>query len=254
LNQQSKDKRVEMERYQHSANLQPQYDAGVSVSGKTKIPKGLKAPLIYFVNKFSFISTSNYKVLEIGAGTGAYTGDLLKTGAEVVALDISNISLQVIKKRFSESVICVSVADMEALPFAPNTFDVVVSAGSLSYGDNQLVMDEVYRVLKPNGYFICLDSLNHNLIYRFNRWKHYQKGNRTISTLIRMPTLELIEKYRECFGEVEVNFFGAISWMLPLLHSVLGEARAATFSDWFDQWLNVKKSAFKFVMVARKIR
>ena len=35
------------------------------------------------------------------------------------------------------------VVDMEKLPF-----DVVCSAGSLSYGDNEVVMNEIYRALK----------------------------------------------------------------------------------------------------------
>jgi ubiquinone/menaquinone biosynthesis C-methylase UbiE len=37
-----------------------------------------------------------------------------------------------------------------------------VSAGSLSYGDNDIVMNEIYRVLKLQGVFIAIDSLNNN--------------------------------------------------------------------------------------------
>ena len=36
-------------------------------------------------------------------------------------------------------------------------------------------MLEIHRVLKKNGIFICVDSLNNNLIYRVNRWFHYIK-------------------------------------------------------------------------------
>ena len=111
---------------------------------------------------------------------------------------------------------------MEALPFSDNSFDVVTSAGSLSYGDNTIVMKEVFRVLKPDGIFVCVDSLNNNPIYRFNRWIHYLLGNRTRSTLLRMPTTKLIEAYRSLFGHVEVRFFGSIIWCIPLFVRLFG--------------------------------
>jgi ubiquinone/menaquinone biosynthesis C-methylase UbiE len=53
---------------------------------------------------------------------------------------------------------------MEKLPFANQSFDIIVSAGSLSYGDNDIVMNEIYRVLKLQGVFIAIDSLNNNNI------------------------------------------------------------------------------------------
>jgi ubiquinone/menaquinone biosynthesis C-methylase UbiE len=62
---------------------------------------------------------------------------------------------------------------MEKLPFAGQSFDIIVSAGSLSYGDNDKVLDEIYRVLKNKGVFIAIDSLNNNPIYRLNRCLHY---------------------------------------------------------------------------------
>jgi ubiquinone/menaquinone biosynthesis C-methylase UbiE len=48
---------------------------------------------------------------------------------------------------------------MEKLPFADQSFDLIVSAGSLSYGDNDKVLDEIYRVLKNKGAFIASLSL-----------------------------------------------------------------------------------------------
>ena len=235
-------------------------DRAVDLLGKEtqineQIHPALWSPYEHYIREITeYQSSQPIHILEIAAGTGAYTGWLLKKNAQVSATDISEHALQVAAGRHASSRLQLTVCDMERLPYPSDHFHLVTIAGALSYGDHQRVMREVYRVLAVGGRLIVVDSLNHNFIYRFNRWVHYLRGNRTISTLIRMPTLELIEKYRECFGEVEVNFFGAISWMLPLLHRVLGEARAAIFSDWFDQWLNVKKSAFKFVMVARKIR
>ena len=47
---------------------------------------------------------------------------------------------------------------------------------ALSYGDNDLVLKNVYQKLKPGGYFVCVDSLDNNIIYRINRYLHYLRG------------------------------------------------------------------------------
>lgn len=124
--------------------------------------------------------------MEIGGGIGENTEFLLECGFNVCATDISSISVEVMKKRFSKyGNFSSEVADMEKLPFNNESFDVVCSAGSLSYGDNDVVMNEIHRVIKPGGLFICVDSLNENPIYIVNRWLGYVRGKRTLSTITR---------------------------------------------------------------------
>lgn len=92
---------------------------------------------------------NNDNLFEIGAGMGTHTHSLLKTGAFVVATDISANSAKIIKKykEYSDKLIT-KVADMEFLTFGNETFDVVCSSGSLSYGGNDILMNEINRVLK----------------------------------------------------------------------------------------------------------
>ena len=97
-----------------------------------------------------------------------------------------------------------------------------------------------------------VDSLNDNPIYRFNRYINYIKGNRTESTLKRMLNVNLIDKYINKFGYGKVKFFGSITWAFPLLKVVLAEKVITKISNWADQILNVKKSAFKFVLILNK--
>jgi len=106
--------------------------------------------------------------------------------------------------------------------------------------------------LNRGGVMIVVDSLNNNLIYRFNRYMHYLKGNRSKSTLVRMPTINLIDKYTKKFGYSEVRYFGAVTWIFPLLSRVLTEKVMTEFSNWIDVVFNIKRSAFKFVMMAVK--
>jgi len=144
----------------------------------------------------------------------------------------------------------ICVADMESLPFEANSFDVIAIAGSLSYGEPDLVDAEVRRVLRPGGIFICVDSLNHNPIYRFNRWFHFLRGRRTKSTLLRMPTIARIQSISMEFKSAEVSYFGAVSYLMPVLAGIMGQSRAAQISDTVDRVVHVRRSAFKFVLVA----
>lgn len=70
-----------------------------------------------------------------------------------------------------------------------------------------LVDNEIRRILRSNGMFICLDSLNQNLVYRANCWLHYIRGNRSKSTLKRMPKSVRIRDLIEGFSTVDVYFW-----------------------------------------------
>ena len=119
---------------------------------------------------------------------------------------------------------------MENLPFEAGTFDVVACAGSLSYGDPRTVDREILRVLRPGGSIVMVDTLNHNPIYRFNRWINHLRGRRTRSTLMRMPTLARIQTLASHFEQVSVDYFGAMLWAMPLVSLLIGANRAAEFS------------------------
>lgn len=252
------DKQTEHERYDVRAYevLNSVEAEELPISGSQCFPEYLRGPYLYFESLLKKHLNVEHKVLEIGAGSGQHTEILVKSGAGVISTDISDNSLKVLQKRIQYQLnvdVQTKVADMENLPFEDNSFDYVVSAGSLSYGDNNIVRDEIYRVLKMGGNFICVDSLNHNPFYALNRWIHFLRGSRTKSTLQRMPKLSLIKKYEKKFGSCEAEFFGSIVWASPLL-KMFGDRFASKVIDGFDMIFNIKKSAFKFVMCVKKVK
>jgi len=249
------DKVEECNRYdKRAANLLATDHAVITeYLGALSIPLPLRSPYLFFEEKIARHVTQSTKVLEIGSGTGLHTGTLLGAGGEVIATDISPSSLKVLRLSHKcNDRLQTQVADMEALPFSDAFFDVVTSAGSLSYGDNDVVLSEIYRVLKPSGMLIAVDSLNNNPVYRFNRYLHYLRNNRTKSTLVRMPTIKLIQKYERNFGKVDVKYFGSISWLMLFLGKFLSSSDCAYISDSVNAFIKPKRSAFKFVMVATK--
>jgi SAM-dependent methyltransferase len=247
------DKIVECMRYE--ARAQSMLAAGISIGktvpvfGSLAISPIFRAPYIYYEECIRRFVSKDHDVLELGSGMGLHTHALAQTGARVVASDISICSLEVLSKLL-RGIVKTQVVDMESLPFGIDSFDVVAVAGSLSYGDPDRVDAEIKRVLRPGGIFICVDSLNHNPIYRFNRWVRQLRGFRTKSTLFCMPKLGRIQSISLGFKSTQVRFFGAFSYLMPLVACIAGQSRAAQLSDAVDRFVNVRRSAFKFVLVA----
>ncbi len=98
------------------------------------------------------------KVLDLGAGTGRITEQVLMNGAEVYCVDISEEMLKILKRDFPEAKIF--LADAENLPFEDGFFDIVVAGFLIVHLKNlKKSFSEVYRVLKNDGEFL-LSNIN----------------------------------------------------------------------------------------------
>ncbi len=249
------DKAEEFRRYEEGARqaLESARPMLPQELGASAVSPEFRAPYIYYEQRIQELVSRAHRVLELGAGSGLHTAALVRTGAHVTASDISSSALELLRRRLvalAGERLTTRVADMETLPYESGSFDIVACAGSLSYGEPNLVDAEVRRVLRDGGTFVCVDSLNHNPVYRVNRWLHYTRGERTRSTLVRMPDARRIEAIGQRFKSVEVRYFGALTWTMPLLSRVFGSSRAARISDAVDELIDVRRSAFKFVLVA----
>ncbi len=98
------------------------------------------------------------EMLELGCGTGHWTGFFLKKGFELTATDISEAMLKhAFKKNMGAEIVN---ADAENLPFGNESFGVVSSVTMMEFvSDKTKVIDEVFRVLKPKGWLL-LGALN----------------------------------------------------------------------------------------------
>ena len=67
-----------------------------------------------------------------------------------------------------------------------------------------------------------------------------------------MPNLKILKKYKKKFTNVELNFFGSITWLFPIMNIFLDEKKIKKISDRVDKFINVKRSSFKFTMRATK--
>ena len=98
------------------------------------------------------------EVLDVGAGTGALSFLALEQGAaKVVCGDISKYMLEQCRKKasdkgFKQDQIDFKLLDAESLPFADNSFDVVITGMTLGLiPDQAKAISEMARVAKHGG-------------------------------------------------------------------------------------------------------
>jgi 2-polyprenyl-6-hydroxyphenyl methylase/3-demethylubiquinone-9 3-methyltransferase len=107
---------------------------------------------------------SNKTVLDIGCGAGILTNALAEKGHTVHGIDLSEMSLQVAKKRDATQSVVYRQASGYSLPYPAQTFDVVCAMDLLEHVEEpQKVIAEASRVLKPNGLFF-FHTFNRNLL------------------------------------------------------------------------------------------
>ncbi len=118
------------------------------------------------------IDVGGLDVLDLGAGTGRLTLLLAPRVRSIRAFDLSAEMLRVCRERLLASGLSnwqVNVADHRQLPVPDHSADLVVSGWSVAYlvvwhpetWRDELAkwMNEMKRVLKPNGHIILFESL-----------------------------------------------------------------------------------------------
>jgi ubiquinone/menaquinone biosynthesis C-methylase UbiE len=109
------------------------------------------------------------RVLELAAGTGILTRglrDTLPPAVQIVATDLNPPMLAVAKTKFeAEESVSFEPADACALPFADQSFDLMVCQfGVMFFPDKDVSFCEAMRVLKPGGRYLfnVWDAFVHN--------------------------------------------------------------------------------------------
>lgn len=220
----------------------------LAVSGAIAVPVELRRPYLYYEAAIRAHAGPSVRVLDLCCGDGLHSLTAARCGAEVTATDLAEHALQLAAIRAGRAGLTVRfvVADAEALPFADNSFEVATCAGGLSYVQLERFLGELKRVLCSGGAFIFVDSLNHNPIYRFNRWWHHCRGRRSRATLERMPTLATLGAIRTVFPDLVVSYYGIFTFLAPVLRRVAGGERAARWLDHADKELpRLRRFAFK---------
>ena len=164
-----KDKRdLIQQRYQYIMSNPGGYDADQEISGYSHV----KAAYVgYLLRKHGVLPAA--QILEVGVGTGLIAAPLVKSGWEVVGIDVSDDMLRAARQRFQVYSIQkahIAKADGFVLPFADNQFHAVIAIQVLHLfepKERQLLLHEFLRVTRPGG-VVVVDLLQR--LAHFKKW------------------------------------------------------------------------------------
>lgn len=92
------------------------------------------------------------RILDLGCGDGQLTARLMTAGAQVEGVDASPAMVAAARSRG----VTAREGNAEALPYPDRAFDAVFSNAALHWVRNQdAMLTEVHRVLKPGGRFVA---------------------------------------------------------------------------------------------------
>ena len=141
-------------------NISKEYDIlnrvisfGIDISWRKKIVKILK-------------SKNPSIILDVATGTGDLAIELVKTNAKkIIGLDISkgmlDVGINKINDKNLNNTIEMVIGDSENLKYEDNFFDAVtVSFGVRNFESLDSGLREIFRVLKPNGSLVILETSN----------------------------------------------------------------------------------------------
>ncbi|MBV9308370.1 MAG: methyltransferase domain-containing protein [Acidobacteriaceae bacterium] len=124
----------------------------------------------------------NRQVLECGCGAGRFTEILLDAGALVTSVDLSD-AVEANAQTFSiNDTHRIAQADIMALPFAPEQFDIVICLGVIQHTPSpEATIAALYQQVRPGGWLI-IDHYKRE----FFRW--YSKTAPVVRAILkRMP-------------------------------------------------------------------
>lgn len=130
------------------------------------------------------------RILDIGCGEGVFVENARKKGRNIIGIDKNYLSENVLR------------SDIISLPFKRNQFHVVLFLDvieHLQFEDQGNALEEIYRVLKPNGMLIITIP---NLAHLYSRVRFLLRGKLARTASIKKhpgdrPISEFLELLRK---------------------------------------------------------
>ena len=137
--------------------------SGENVPKLDKVDEGDRDFISLYHHVVSRIEMQNKDVVEIGSGRGGgsfYISKYLQPRS-YTGVDFSSQAIEYCRKNYRMNGLLYVHGDAENIPLQSDAYDAVVNVeSSHCYGSMKKFVEEVYRILKPGGYFAWADLID----------------------------------------------------------------------------------------------
>lgn len=155
-------------------------------------------------------------VLELGAGTGKLTEELVKLGHDVHATDPDPAMLAILQRRLPD--VPTSESGAESIPLPDSSVDVVVAAQSFHWFDHDTALPEIARVLRPGGHLAVTWNVRDARIPWVRKLSRIigsqeQQSNESVEPLVLSSLFGFVEETTFTFWQ-EINRHSVVDLVL----------------------------------------
>jgi SAM-dependent methyltransferase len=178
-------------------------------------------------------------VLDVGCGMGRFAEVATRWGARVVGIDLS-VAAEVAARNLAERDFAAFQADVFALPFAPESFDLIYSVGVLHHTPN---CEQAFKILpqylKPGGKIAVWLYSGYNKWYRFSDFYRkftHRMSARTLHAILRVavPFLYWTDRGLRKIPVIGRALAGLIHHVFPVNRNPNPEMRILDTFDWYS--------------------
>ena len=162
------------------------------------------------------INLDNMKVLEGMCGSGSIlTKYLIDNNAIVTGLDISSDCIKKYKSNWKN--VKTIWEDITNTNILNDTYDMIIIIGGLHHAHPNLnkTMDEIYRILKPNG-ILCFMEIHDKSIINIIRNIWYKFDNYIANNEKAIDIDKLYKNNKHRFKHIKIQYTGSLGYLFVL--------------------------------------
>jgi SAM-dependent methyltransferase len=178
-------------------------------------------------------------VLDVGCGMGRFAEVATRWGARVVGIDLSSAA-EVAARNLNDREFVAFQSDVFALPFAPESFDIIYSIGVLHHTpDCERAVKVLPQYLKPGGNLAVWLYSSYNKWYRFSDL--YRKVTTRVSPRrlhgflrVAVPVINGIDSSLRALPVIGRPISGIVRHLFPVNRNPQRSWRVLDTFDWYS--------------------
>ncbi len=205
-----------------------QNEAQLDDTGERMVPEFHAGKLIYAEHLVRYRVVQELVrdkvVLDIASGSGYGSAILAETAHTVFGFDADETAVEYAKSRFGAPNITFAVGDATKIPLADDSVDVVITFETIEHiADYEKFMDEIARVLKPDG--LAVVSTPNDLEFAEGNHFHLHEFERDeLLTLVHRYFDNVVEYYQATWKYVSIDTMDALQSAGPVVRPILNTA------------------------------